>query len=228
MFFDTLEARRLMSTVNFADGMVATQSGSGTLTIKGGASMAMNVNVIENGISQTQGGVEVGLGNVLVQDLNTFQEYVFTHVNAQKFVNIQGQKPGETINWDGTSLRANILGGSGSDMINITDRGAGGSKADGGKGDDIVNVVFSHHATISGGSGNDVLIVNSSCQYDCTIGEPAAGDMIVVNGGNGNDTIIVYDGNATVDGGGAFDTLFVDVTNGANVSFKNVEAVSVM
>jgi Ca2+-binding RTX toxin-like protein len=228
--FETLEARRLMTaTVTFGDGVVATQSGSGSLVVKAATANPMNVNVIENGISQTQGGVQIGLGNVLVQDLVTLQEYVFYNVKTTKPVVIQGGHGNETVNFDGTTVRSQITGGSGSDYIYITDRGDnGGSTADGGKGNDMIAVVFSHHATISGGDGDDVLIVNSSCQYDCTVAEPLAGDLIVVNGGNGNDTIIVYDGNARVDGGSGIDNLLVDVSNGSNVSFKNVEAVNVM
>jgi len=230
MFFESLEARRLLTvTVNFGDGVTATQSGSGTLTVKAGANTTgMNVNVIENGISQTQGGAQVGLGNVLVQDLNTFEEYVFQNVNITKFIAIQGGHGNDTLNYDGTTTRAQITGGSGNDNINITDRGAaGGSTMDGSKGDDVLAVVFSHHSTVTGGDGDDMILVNSSCQYGCTIADPAAGDLIVVNAGNGNDTIIVYDGNATVDGGKNIDTLDVYTSNGANVSFKNVESVNV-
>ena len=225
--FETLEARRLMTaTVTFGDGVVATQSGSGSLVVKAGNASTMNVNVIENGISQTQGGVAVGLGNILVQDTNTFEEHVFYNVNTTKFVVIQGGKGNDTINYDGTSTRAQITGGSGADFIYLTDRGAGGSTMDGGNGNDSLAVVFSHHSTVTGGAGDDVILVNTSCQDGCTIADPAANDLIVVNAGDGNDTIVVYDGNAQVDGGKGVDSLQVDVSNGANVSFKNVESVS--
>src|ERR1043165_141466 len=135
--FETLEARRLMSvTANFADKVQATQSGSGTLTIKCGSAANNNLNVIENGISQTNNGVMIGLGNILVQDLNTFQEYVFYNVNTNKPVTVQTNKGNDTINFDGTTVYGNLQGGSGADVINVIDRGDGGTKVDGGNGND--------------------------------------------------------------------------------------------
>jgi len=235
--FETLEARRLLSTVvTFSDGVVATQSGSGSLSVKAGSNILMNTTVLENGISQVNGGVQIGQGNVVVLEYNAdtgqYEEADFYNVNATKPVTIQGSSNMQaTIAFDGTSLRANIIGSSANDSISYIDRANGGTVVNAGKGNDTITCVFSHHSTISGGSGDDLIVINSSCQYDCTIADPAAGDLIVVNAGNGNDTIVVYDGTIKVDGGGGFDSMILDPAQNPDASItvvqaKNVESIN--
>src|SRR5262245_12814676 len=104
--FEQLEARRLLSAVaKFSDGTTVNQGGSGSLTIKGGSKKGgMNVAVIENGISQLSGGPQIGLGNVLIQELNIntgqFEEAVVYNVKASKPIKILGSKGNDTINID--------------------------------------------------------------------------------------------------------------------------------
>src|ERR1051325_2881115 len=116
--FEILEARRLMSvTATFADKVTATQSGSGTLTINCGSANGNQIGVIENGISQTNNNVQIGLGNVLVQDYVTGEEHVFYNVKTTKPVTVNANKGNDTVYFDGTTVYGNLKGGSGADVI---------------------------------------------------------------------------------------------------------------
>jgi Ca2+-binding RTX toxin-like protein len=229
--FEQLESRRLLSAViKFSDGTTVTQGGSGSLTIKADNKIGMNTNVIENGISQTNTGVQIGLGNVLIQEFNAstgqFEEVVVRNVKAGKPIKIQGGKGDDTINFDGTSLVADISGDDGNDMITFQDRGAGGTKVDGGNGNDVIAMVFSRNAQINGGAGDDVILLNTAASFETP--NDYAHSNVSVQGGGGNDLIITYAGNAKVDGSGGNDT-FTDASGGlATYMLKNIQNTQVI
>jgi len=238
--FEQLEARRLMTTVaTFSDGLVVSQASDGTLTVKNPtSSKIVNVNVIENGISQTT-GVNVGLGNVLVQDNVTGQEAVAYKVNVKNAIAITGGAGGDTLNYDGTTTHANIQGGTGADSITVLDRGNGGSVASTSGRGYLLNLVFSNHATLNGGGADDTIIVDSC--YDTAdggTGTPSGSvlqstNKIVVNSQGGNDTIIQYGGTSAINAGDGNDTIYiynnsnatVDGGKGTDVLHKSATAV---
>jgi len=218
--FEQLESRRLLSAVmKFSDGTTVSQGGSGSLTIKADNKNAMNVTVIENGISQVNPGPAVGLGNVLVSELNSttgqYEEVIVTNVKTSKPIKIQGGKGSDTITFDGTSLYADIKGEDGNDSITFIDRGNGGTSVDGGKGNDTITAVFSRNASISGGSGDDMIVLDSSGQ---------SGANFNVQGGGGNDTFVTYGGNAKIDGSGCINSLFDGSGGAATYTLKNIQS----
>ena len=214
--FEQLEARSLLSAVvNFSDGVTASQSGSGSLVIKmdskatkGGSkagptsAAAMNITVIENGISQTNGGVQIGLGNVLVHDNITGEEMVFFNVKPNKSVQIQGGKGDDTIFFQGATLGADIKGDDGNDMITVLDAGSASSKIDSGNGDDTIAIVFSQNAEIKTGNGNDLVLINTSADPNAgTGGYDYDHSNIKVQGQGGSTTVVVDAGNVKANGG---------------------------
>jgi Ca2+-binding RTX toxin-like protein len=230
MFIETLEARRLLTVLaNFSDGVQVTQDSDGTLHIKG--SGIVNVNAVENGVSQTSSGLKVGLGNVVVTDNTTFQDVVAYHVNTSHAIDFRGGSGGDTLNYDGTSTHANIQGGTGADQITILDRGNGGSVANvAGKGY-LINLVFSNHATLTGGGVDDTIIVNSC--FDTTAGATTDGEgsglpagstlqsnnKIVVNSQGGNDLVKIFgrvNRNATDTAAGSISTNYQVNTSDGN------------
>src|SRR5215212_9811496 len=111
--FDTLEARRLLSS-----GVVVSQSG-GTLNVIGGA----NGSVIS---------VRETAQNVVVEDQGAV---IFTGsgINA---INIKGQAKDDRIFYTGDSVGANISAGGGNDALTVTDQGTAGSYVSGDGDDD--------------------------------------------------------------------------------------------
>ena len=219
--FEALEARRLMSTVaTFADGSTVTQSGSGSLIVKGGSHTADNLAVVEdpNGNGET--------GYFLIMNNNTLEFAQVMGVNPNKPVQLIGGNGDDTLVYNSISIAGKVTGGSGNDFIILRDTRATGDSTilqdfvDGGKGDDNIGLVASPKATINGGDGNDLIQVNTGSIDNATVYD-YDGAVITVNAGGGNDTIILYDGNTKVDGGGGTDLLLL--APGATGSFKNIE-----
>jgi len=211
--FEQLEARRLLSAVvSFSDGTTASQSGSGSVTIKmdkatkggskGGASAsAMNITVLENEITQVPNGPTIGLGNVLVHDNTTGEETVIYGLKPGKVVHIQGGKGNDTIFFQGQTVSADIKGDDGSDNITVLDKGNVSSKIDSGDGDDVVAIVYSKNADIKTGKGNDVVLINTAADFNNTFDFDYSLSNIKVNTG-GSDTVIeVFAGQVDAHGG---------------------------
>jgi len=222
MMFEQLEARRLLSTVaTFSDGLTVTQDGDGTLHVKGSSStQAVNVNVVENGDTQSDPGHFVGLGNVVVTDNNGGtvvspsnspflgqSSCVAFHVKTGNAITINGGALGDTINYDGTTTKANIQGGTGADQISFIDRVNGGTVASVNGRGYLLNCVFSNHATLNGGGADDFILVDSCFDTPDVIHPDGLGgtgsglpsgstvqsnNKIVVNTQGGNDTVEVY------------------------------------
>jgi len=208
MFFESLESRQLLSAavMTFSDGMKITQSGSGSVTIKAGSgkgnssSAGMNISVVENNITQTNGGPSIGSGSFLIHDNTTGEEMVMS-VKPGKSIKIQGGKGDDTIFFDGASTGADIQSGDGNDNITVLDEGTASSKIDAGNGDDTIAIVYSRNAEIKTGNGDDTVLINTSANPDTgTGGYDYDASNIKVQGQGGSDTAIVYAGKIKADG----------------------------
>jgi hypothetical protein len=137
--FDTLEARRLLSS-----GVVVSQSGS-TLNVIGGA----NGSVIS---------VRESAHSVVVEDQGAV---IFTG-NGIDAINIKGQAKDDEIFYTGDSVGANISSGGGNDRLTVTDQGTAGSYASGDGGDDSLVVLMANNTTLVGDGGGDTLHVSNA------------------------------------------------------------------
>jgi hypothetical protein len=137
--FDTLEARRLLST-----GVTVSQSG-GALTVNGGG----NGSVIS---------VREDNHNVVVEDSGV----VIATKAGVTAIAINGQGKNDQVFYQGNSVGAVIKTGGGNDEITITDKGTAGSYASGdGDADDLV-VLDANNTTLVGDGGNDTLYVSDA------------------------------------------------------------------
>jgi len=249
MFFEQLEARRLMSVVagdpNTLNGVTVTQSGSGTLTIKGG-SQATSFSVVEAGTRNDTGGIiaNTGSGNIAVID-QFGDEVIYGNVNLAKPVNVTLGGKGGTVLFDGDLHTAKLQGGGGPNNVTLIDEGAGGSSIQLGGGTNNVSVPFSHHLLINDGGGVNNINVNTDFNQNLngatTDGMTATAgnqnqnspgtesvnvngnqtaDLITVQVGGGGNTITDYAGNLKITAGSGFDTLFVQ-SDGPQVVINN-------
>jgi hypothetical protein len=186
--FETLESRRMLSAVTFADGSKAS-SGSGSLVVTGGGGIN-NLAVVEN-----LNGV-MGLNNFTVINNNTGQMADFFGIT--KDVHINGGGSDDVLVYNGVTLPAHITGGGGNDVITVRDLSAnGGDDVDAGGGDDTVILVASHYANLNGGGGNDTFYVNTGA-IDNAVAFNYAASKILINGAGGTDTLEDFSGLGTV------------------------------
>ena len=222
---ENLETRRLLAAVQ-----------TGTVLNINGTSGNDTINVIENN------------GSVLVEFNDTANPQNFSGITA---ININGGNGGDTIYYLGNSIGANIHGDSGAgktggshgsgsgsggtgggsgggstagaDFITVTDAGTGSSVVDGDGGDDDITTIAGNmtggRTTVYGGDGSDHIYINSDNGVNYTTA--VARTAIFAEGGK--DTITVYDGQNTIDGGGGKDILITSV-DAVNVVI-NVETV---
>jgi len=116
-----------------------------------------------------------------------------------------------------------VNGGDDNDFITLTDATAiidpstgnvsgydmtqgGGSTVDAGGGNDTIVLLAANHTRASGGDGADVIQVNSAAIGG---GVNLSSAVAEIFGDKGNDTIYLFDGQNTVDGGAGKDTLYV-------------------
>jgi len=116
-----------------------------------------------------------------------------------------------------------VNGGDDSDLITLTDAKAiidpstgnvsgydmtvgGHSVVDGGAGNDNIVLMAANHTRASGGDGADVIHVNSAAIGGSVDLSSAVAEIF---GDKGNDTIYLFDGENTVNGGAGKDTLII-------------------
>ena len=189
--FDTLEARRLLST-----GVTVSQSGS-TLNVGGGA----NGSVIS---------VRESAGNVIVEDQG---QEIFSTSGITK-ININGQGKADQIFYTGDSVGAVIKAGGGNDEITVTDQGTAGSYVAGDGGEDDLTILDANNTTLVGEGGDDRLFVSDAVDVSKNIYMYGMGGADFFNvsggtnyiyGGGGKDTLVT-NGVAGTD----FVVIFVD------------------
>jgi Ca2+-binding RTX toxin-like protein len=195
IMFENLEPRRMLAgvTQSYKDGL---------LTIKGGSKVDQ-ITVTEN-----NGSVHV---EVTSQTTGAITSTDWSGVTG---INFTSGGSGDMLFYTGNSVGAVINGDKGNDFITVADIGTGSSYVNAGGGDDTVVLIVGHGTTIHGGSGNDLIYVNTDA------GSSYATDsaQVVVFGDKGNDTITLYDGVVTVNGGGGTDTI-IDV--GASTAYTS-------
>jgi len=173
MFFESLEARRMLSVVRQQGDLstvVATQSGSGTLSIKGTA--AMQLLVFEAGSTADSRTPDFpdgilydlfGPGTVAVIDQNSFAEVDFGGVNTAKPIHISGGSGSipNFVQFFGVIHPAYMNLPGGPNYVNFEDDGAGGTTVICGGGDNQITQLFSHHSTIQLGGGDNNVFINT-------------------------------------------------------------------
>jgi len=230
---ESLEARRLLAASVTIDG-------GGKLSIQGGSKGFNDIIVAEAG---TQNGDNLGVygapGTVY---------YKLTYSSPTGDIVFEGTKTGVTqvvvnarnegsnVNFAGATVNSQIQGGSGVDYITVNDSGTGSSKVTAGKGNDVITVAQANKTFVDAGDGMDSIYINSAVKPDFDDGSAEYNNMVIalsaematVKAGGGDDLIVVYVGNVTVDGGGGIDQLVKDVPTGgtANVTTTNVESTT--
>jgi Ca2+-binding RTX toxin-like protein len=117
---------------------------------------------------------------------------------------------------------SNINGGDGADFIRLADAApvlnsegnviaydmtkGGGSVVDGGAHNDTIVLLAANNTRASGGDGADVIQVNSAAIGGSVDLSSAVAEIF---GDKGNDTIYLFDGENTVNGGAGKDTLYI-------------------
>jgi Ca2+-binding RTX toxin-like protein len=243
MFFESLEKRRLLAVA--IGSLTANEDAGGKLTVQGGTATGDNMVVIEAGAAQpgdaeTEFINSLPAGSVVVRDTFNNVEQVFSGVTQ---VQIDGRKGNDSIVWHGKTLNATVQGGSGADAIWVDDSGTGSSKALGGNGNDNIRVIRANNSFVDAGAGDDYVEVNSivyatemvdngdgtfSSLDGGALAASLANEKCTVKAGDGNDTIKLFSGASTIDGGGKVDLLLDESGGYATYSTTNVESTATL
>jgi len=233
MFFEPMEARRLMSVVAPATlvGITATQSGSGTLHVTANTAGA-SATVIEAGTRNDSGFIMAtgGAGSIAVMDGNGNVE-IFNGVSS-KPITIQGGSKGTNASFDGLTHVAQVnLGGKAgtTDNIVVLDEGNGGSTVQCNAGTANVSVPFSHNIKIVDGGGTNNIFLNSDFFVDTVVAGntvtqtdwnesvvvgDTTQDLSTVQVGGGNNFIADYAGNLKLQAGSGYNVLAIQGESG--------------
>jgi hypothetical protein len=185
---------------------------SGHLEIEGSGDDE-RITVYENpNLSQTPHGTHQVHVEFTDEDGN-ISHYDFNGIDE---IEINSGGGDDQIFYTGHSVGADIEAGSGDDGVAITDAGTGASRVEGNGGNDDI-VIIAANATggktvVRGGSGRDNIQGNT----DNGSNRNTADSVIEIWGDDGDDTITLYDGTATIFGGNGKDILIIedDVTLG--------------
>jgi Ca2+-binding RTX toxin-like protein len=221
---ELLENRRLLAAS-------VTMDAGGKLTVKGGSHGFNDIIVVEDAANPGTVSYQMNYGDLV----NGAQHFEGTLAGVTSVV-IQGRNGGSNLFFKGSTLDAQVQGGSGGDYISVNDTGTGSSNVVGGKGNDVITVVEANNTVVDAGVGDDTIYVNSAAKPIPTVNEdgtttwslaPNAVDlanaMTIIKAGDGNDTIILFDGKTTLDGGKGNDVLYDESLGLAQYSAKNVE-----
>jgi Ca2+-binding RTX toxin-like protein len=221
---ESLESRRMLAANT---SISVTQSGTELKVI--GSGIADRISVSENA------------GAVVVQTSHPGGPITTQTFGGITAIKISGNGGGDEIFYDGNSVGADIhgdasginsggsKGGSGGtgggsdgghggnskggDQITVTDSGTGRSTVDGDGGQDVISLINGNKTVIYGGEGDDQVFVN-------TAGNVAAEALVYTE--QGKDTVTVYAGTNTLDGGQGKDLL---IELGGNNTYTNFEKV---
>ncbi|HEX8522381.1 MAG TPA: hypothetical protein VF669_09005 [Tepidisphaeraceae bacterium] len=160
--------------------------------------------------------------------------------NEVKSISFWGNGGDDTLLYRGNSIGAQIRGNGGNDVITVVDSGTGASDVDGEAGTDTIIVSQAHNTKVSGGSGDDTIYVNADAKPVASVDEngvvtwslaPSAASLAssicIVDAGSGNDTIVVYDGKVTINGGAGNDSVLNESLGQAQITTVKVESNTV-
>lgn len=229
---ESLEARRLLAV-----------SVSGTALLVNGTSGNDRITVVEDN-HNVHVEISGADGVIVASDYTGITKININGNNGSDIITYTGNTVGADIHGDGGMAGNGKTGGShgsgsgsggthggtgktgtsaGADFITVTDAGTGSSIVDGDGGNDDITIVAANmtggRTTVYGGDGADNIYINADngVNYNTAVARTA----IYAEGGQ--DTITVYDGRNTVDGGGGKDVLITSV-DAINVVI-NVETV---
>jgi Ca2+-binding RTX toxin-like protein len=198
---EQLEGRRLLA-------FTATLS-NGSLNIRG-AGDSNDLQVVEN-----QGQV-----TIIDNSTNSSPSALFNGVTG---IQLWGNTGNDKLLYRGNSIGANIRSNSGADEITVRDEGTGSSDVDGEADNDNIIVVIGHGTHVSGGSGDDTIQVSTGAINNNPDMLNFANAETIVLAGSGNDTITIWDGQNTINGGAGYDVVYA---NGGNNTYTKVEVVN--
>jgi Ca2+-binding RTX toxin-like protein len=228
--FESLESRRLLAA---APSLVYTPGFS--LTVNGGTDGGT---MIVREETPTAGSPGPYTYFVELRDVNgnVLPGHDGTTPYSANAVSIVGAGKVDRITFTGYSKGAVITGGTGNDIINVTDADhpdasfvrSVGSSVDGGRGADTIEIGEGFTSTVNGGDDNDIIrITDAVAIIDPSTGNVSGYDMTkgghsVVDGGAGNDTITILAANHTrASGGDGTDLIQVNsaaIGGGVNLS----------
>ncbi len=198
---ERLEGRRLLAFTAMLN--------NGNLDIKGGTG-SNDLQVLENN------------GHVTVFD-NTTNTSPSAEFDGVTGIKITGNTGNDTILYRGNTVGAVVRGNSGSDTITVRDEGTGSSDIDGESGNDNLIVVIGHRTHVTGGSGDDIIQISTGAVNGNPDMLDFANAETIIFAGSGNDTITIWDGKNTVNGGSGYDVVY---DNGGTNTYTNVEVVN--